>query len=130
MPNEGNRLDEAMEAALGKLRPALSRADPVAAAYAAGQASGQRGLNRWRAVAAIAAVIGVGGQWRWPGPRPGRPLTAAAVVVGQPAPLPNLPAALRRDDVVRVEQALLDHGLDGLPPAPRRPVFQDRPFSF
>ncbi len=128
MSDEIDRVEEQFEATLAGLRPVAARADPIAAAYAAGLASGKRGLSRWRAAAAAAAIIAASGPWRSPVPPAARP--PAATVVDQPAHLPPLPQFFAPADMVRVEKALLDRGLDGLPPAPPRAVFPVRVLTF
>jgi hypothetical protein len=98
--------------------------DPVAAAYAAGRAAGRRGVNGWRCIAVVAVAVTLVGSLAHVAPNGAKPAAAGTTaVVGLP---PRFRSVVRPAELVRVEQALLDHGLDGLPPAPRRAVFPDR----
>jgi hypothetical protein len=118
--------DDELERALVRLTPAPAAADPVAAAYAAGRAAGRRGANRWRAACLAMVLVAVGSRF-WPAP-PGRiePRRAAVVTDDRVADRPPFEMAMRPTEIILVEQAILDRGLDGLPPAPRRAVFPDR----
>ena len=119
-----NEVDDGLEAMLGSLKPAPVRADPVAAAYAAGRAAGRRGANGWRGVAVAAVIVSLVGHRGWVVPEGAGPTARRATLVVGPPPV--FRPVVRPAELVRVEQALLDHGLDGLPPAPRRAVFPDR----
>ncbi len=119
-----NELDAVTEAMLATLVPRAAAADPVAAAYAAGRAAGRRGVAAWRAVAAGVAAVGAAVAIRPAGPGPAGP--APAVTIGTLRPTRSAvfdPTPLQSAEVVRVQQALLERGLDGLPPPPRRAVF-------
>ena len=127
MPSEEHAVnDDAFGSMLSRLTPTALAADPVAAAYAAGRAAGRRGINRWRVVVVATVFVAVGGRRRPAPPDRAEPRHLSQIAVSSPVDPPPFQVLLRPSDVVLIEQAILDRGLDGLPPAPRRAVFTDR----
>ena len=122
-PDGLNAAQREFERALRSVAPTAAQVDPVAAAFAAGKASGRRQMHFWRAAAVVALAIGIGirllpagrgGAVTLPHDRPG------SIVVFQRESTPT--AALPDQSVLMLQRALEKQGVEGLPAARLCPV--------
>ena len=104
-----------LEAALGSLAPDRQTGlDPVAAAFDAGRLSAHRQLRVWQGASllsgTLAAVVFIAVSLQMAHPRPS---------AGPIAVVTNLPSSIQRpsdESVMRLQQRVLEHGVDALPP--------------
>jgi hypothetical protein len=108
--------DAELTAALGSLLPAGTTIDPVAAAFTAGRNSARRQTRLWKGISVVVVALGIGA-WMIPDHRD--EAIPPMVARSDHPPAPDLTA----DSVVMLQQAVLDHGLDGLPQS-STPPFQ------
>ena len=117
--DELNPADRELEAALKSLTPRATRLDPVAAAYSAGQRSARGEVRRWRAAAAVIALLGAGtwlfplGQSFWGEERAYVP--AIATVSPEMRPVSE-------QSMVMLQKAVWEKGVDGLAPVQLGPT--------
>jgi hypothetical protein len=110
--------DGELTAALRSLAPAAIEVDPVTAAFTAGRNSARGQMRLWRgiSIATIALCVAV-----WNIPTHSAPAIPPVMAALKQTPAPELPP----DSVVMLQQAVIEHGLDGLPQSsslPYRPV--------
>lgn len=95
--------------------------DATAIAFEAGRRSARASIVRWRVATATTLAIAVATLW----PRalsPDRPTLAMTAPLLPPINASSSPPAiapLPPDNVIALRDAVLDHGLAGLPPLPR-----------
>jgi hypothetical protein len=107
--------DRELEAVLGSLAPnRQTRLDPIAAAFDAGQWASHRQLRIWQGASllsgAFAAVVLIAASLQLPHSRP----SASPIAV-----VTNLPSMIQRpadESVMRLQQRVLESGVDALPP--------------
>jgi hypothetical protein len=112
--NELNPVERELERALRTLSPAAARIDPVAAAFAAGQVAGSRAVRLWQSAAVLMLAVGAAG-WLV---RSGREIVDSRETTSPTVAIvtEKLPAGtLSAHSVLRLQQAVREGGLEGLP---------------
>lgn len=106
---EENDLND-FESALRTLRPVAGGANPVSAAFTAGQRTRQRSVRRWQGAAVIALMLGLAGHL----PRPER---AGRPELPQPLARSSEPIAPARSEqsLQFLQQTTYERGIDALP---------------
>lgn len=120
----------AVEAALQALAPRPAAVDRDALMFRAGRAAARRPITRLMAAAALASLAFVVGRWTAPAPTEVEHIVYVTV-----PPTPEVPAVVESEapwtvasPSYQLQQTLIEHGLDGLPPLspPPPPLVGDR----
>jgi hypothetical protein len=121
-----NPAEQELEEALKSLAPAAARIDPVSAAFEAGRRSVRTQLHVWRMATAAALLIGVGGLMlpRHVGVGPN---IQSGMQVAVHRSAPELAPPLAAQSVFRLQAAVREHGIAGLPPTRLPAVGSGRP---
>jgi hypothetical protein len=116
MRDENDELTPAereLEAALSSLKPTGAQVDPVAAAFEAGGRAARRRVHVWQSATAAPLLLAIGG-WLMPLSQPVHRSVAPALVTTTPQSVaPPSPINL-----VALERAIRDQGVDALPRTP------------
>ena len=109
--NDGlNAADRELESALSFLTPVSARVDPVAAAFEAGSRATRRRVHVWQSATAAMLLFAVGG-WLMPLSQPAHRSVAPTIVTATP----EIVAAPSPVNLVALERAIRDQGVDALP---------------
>jgi ferric-dicitrate binding protein FerR (iron transport regulator) len=106
--------DRELAESLKQLSPVATTIDPLAAAFAAGARRARRQTRLWQSATALAVAL-CGLSWINAAHHPTPGLRQPAAIVEQNPQPPDLP--LPDQNVMVLQNAVLAHGLAGLPPA-------------